>query len=155
MRIRCLFAVTFLSVLIPAACATEVENCPSIGGNFQPLYIHLNGSCGPIAKPFAVPFDGGISGVNTIIQRRVNGNITTEIVLKGCTVSMTQTVSGDEGGIDSIIDGKTLDIVADDEVAGQVAMTMYDDEGAIACESIYDARFTKDTAVVGGALGSN
>ena len=149
MLIRC--CILGALALPMTACGTDTASCPTIGGTFEPLYIPLSGSCGTIESPNRVPFDGGRAGVNTSIERRVNSNITTEIVMKGCSVRMTQTVTDKEGRVASQIDGQTIEIMNQNELAGQVIMTVFDDVGGITCIGTYDASFTKNTTIIGGA----
>jgi hypothetical protein len=135
---------------VAAGCGSEDEGCPNVQGSFQSLYVELSGSCGPIDNPYPVPFEGGASGVNTIIERRVNSNITTDIVLKGCSVGMTQIVSDKDGAVMSQIDSSDLEIMSANELIGQVTLTRYD-QGELTCSSVYEAYYSKQTAIIGAA----
>lgn len=152
MHIRsCCSLLVGLALASLVGCGADDPSCPSVEGSYEPLYIPLSGSCGTIERPNRVPFEGGRNGVNTIIERRVNSNITTEIVMKGCSVRMTQTVTDNEARVASLIDGPTIDIMSETELQGQVSMTVFDDEGAVSCSGTYDAVFTKNTQIIGGA----
>jgi hypothetical protein len=150
MYLRGVYVLWLAAGSVVAGCATEDDGCASVQGSFQSLYVELSGSCGPIDNPYPVPFEGGTSGVNTIIERRVNSNITTDIVLKGCTVGMTQTVADKEGAVMSQIDSSDLEIMSESELIGQVTLTRYD-QGELTCSSVYDAYYSKQTSIIGAA----
>ena len=136
-------------VLMLAACGAEETKCATVGGFYEPLYTPLMGTCGPIQNPNRVPFDGGLRGVNMNIQTFPNARVTTEIVMKGCSLRMTQIVDVD-GAVQSKIDGETIQIESADELTGTVTMTRWDN-GQVACWGMYDARFTKNSVTIGGA----
>lgn len=150
MFVRRVLLLAFIAAPL-AGCGTEDASCPEVAGKYEPLYIPLSGTCGSIDRPYRVPFDGGENGVNTIMERHVNMSITTEIVHKGCSVRMTQTVTDKDGRVASQIDGETIAIETQNELNGQVIMTVYDDVGAVSCVGTYDALFTKNTTIIGAA----
>jgi hypothetical protein len=135
--------------LLLASCGAEPVKCARVGGFYEPLYTPVQGTCGPIANPYKVPFDGGISGVNMDIRMFSNARVTTEIVMKGCSLRMTQTVDVN-GAVQSKIDGETINIHNAEELTGTVTMTRWDN-GQVACSGTYDARFTKNSVTIGGA----
>jgi len=136
------------------ACGGKVSNCPAVQGNYLPEYRPLSGSCGPIANPFAVPIDGGRKGVNMIITNLPNGRVSTDIVMKGCSMRMTQTVQNAGGQPASVLDGDPIYIQNENELDGTVSFMQFDTmTGGVACTGMYEARFTKQSSPVGGALG--
>jgi hypothetical protein len=135
--------------LLLASCGAEEIKCSQVGGFYEPLYTPVQGTCGPIANPYRVPFDGGQGGVNTDIRMFSNARVTTEIVMKGCSLRMTQTVDV-MGTVQSKIDGETINIQNADELTGMVTMTRWDN-GVVACSGVYNARFTKNSVTIGGA----
>jgi hypothetical protein len=141
-----------LSVVALGACNTEPKTCDKVAGLYQPLYTYVDGGCGNIVNPNMVPFDGGLHGVNTIMQNLANTLVTTDIVMKGCTVHMTQKVQNREGGyLQSQIDGERIQIQDQNRLSGRVAVSMYDATGAPMCNGTYDAMFTKNGSTVGSA----
>jgi pyrimidine operon attenuation protein/uracil phosphoribosyltransferase len=89
------------------------------------------------------------------IDKLGSTRVSTEIVMKGCTVRMTQMV---ETGIDTTaahlaaqIDGETLTIQSADKLSGNVMVTQFDDKGQPACSGMYDAEFSQTVNSVGGA----
>jgi hypothetical protein len=141
-----------LTAVTLGACNTEPKTCDKVAGLYQPLYTWVDGSCGNIVNPNMVPFDGGLHGVNTIMQNLANILVTTDIVMKGCTVHMTQKVQNREGGfLQSQIDGASIRIQNQDQLTGRVAVVQYDATGTPMCSGNYDAMFTKNGSTVGSA----
>lgn len=126
-------------------------SCPAVQGIFNPVYTRLDGSCGAIDRPNPVPFDGGLHGVNTIIQRLAGASITTDIVLKGCNLHMTQKVADATGILQSQIDAPELSIESATRVTGRASVTQYDAAGALMCQGNYDAVFSKAMTALGVA----
>jgi hypothetical protein len=146
-------ALACLAAAALAGCNTEAKNCEKVAGLYQPLYTPVDGNCGALTQVNMVPFDGGLHGVNTIMQNLANALVTTDIVMKGCTIHMTQTVHAAEGGlIQSEIDGLSIRIESQDRLTGRVAVTKYDQFGMPACAGNYDAAFTKPMVTTGGAV---
>jgi hypothetical protein len=137
--------------LLVAGCAAEVKSCPAVDGYYAPLYTPVSGNCGTISNAFPVPFEGPN---NTKIDMLPNVKVSTEIVMKGCTVRMTQTVEKKAGGVASMIDGESINIMSADQLAGRVTVTLFNDQGQPACSGTYDATFNKNTVMTGGAASS-
>lgn len=149
-----LFVTSWSLVALVAGCAAESATCPTVGGNYQPLYTPVSGTCGPLSNNFLVPFNGGTGGNNVDVQNLPNAKVSTEIVMKGCTVRMTQTV--EKGNIvSSKIDGEEISVRSENELSGMVTVTQFDDMGQAACSGTYDAEFTKNPMTVGGAASSS
>src|SRR3954468_23005955 len=101
------YALMCFTLVTLGGCNTEPQTCDKVAADYQPLYTPVSTNCGPITNPFMVRFDGGLHGVNTIMQNLANALVTTEIVMKGCTVHMTQKVQDREGGsLMSVIEGQ-------------------------------------------------
>lgn len=142
-------ALAVLALVLFAACGAEETKCAKVAGFYEPLYTPLQGTCGPIQNPNRVPFDGGLRGVNMSIQTFPNARVTTEIVMKGCSLRMTQTVDVD-GAVQSKIDGPIIEIQSAEELSGTVTMQRFAN-GQVSCWGMYDARFTKNAVTIGGA----
>ncbi|MFI5308190.1 MAG: hypothetical protein ACHQ53_12595 [Polyangiales bacterium] len=137
-----------------AGCGGKIPNCPAVEGTYLPEYRPLSGSCGPISNPFAVPIDGGHKGVNMIITNLPNGRVSTDIVMKGCSMRVTQTVQDAAGQPASTLDGDPIYVQNENELSGTVSFMQFDPTtGSVACSGMYEARFTKQSSPVGGALG--
>jgi hypothetical protein len=157
---RCLRALQIglvLSIGFTAGCTAELPTCDSVDGRFNASYTPLTGNCGPISNPFQVPFEGGSSGVNTVVEMLGNAEVETELVMKGCTVSMKQTVRN-RPQVDlppstaSRVEGPQLDVLSSDEIAGHVTYVRYASGADPGCSGVYDASFTKRSIPLGGIL---
>jgi hypothetical protein len=137
-------------VVLNNGCGAEETKCATVGGNYQPLYTPLQGNCGPVANPNRVPFDGGRRGNAIKIENLPNGVVTTEIVMKGCSLRMTQEFAN-QGITLSRIDGDPIYIESENELSGTVSLMRFDANGQITCQGLYDARFTKNLQTIGGA----
>jgi hypothetical protein len=145
-------AVGLASLLLTACGADEVK-CPTVGGTFEPLYIPRNSNCAPLTSTYRVPFDGGNNGVNMTYMNFANVEVVTEVVLKGCTVRMTQKVTDrDTKALQLTIDGEALNIKNQNRIEGMVELVQYDEvAGTVACSGQYDATFTKNVGTTGAA----
>jgi hypothetical protein len=149
-----LFITVWSFVVLVGGCAAESATCPPVGGDYQPLYTPLSGNCGQLANIFPVPFNGGTGGNNVDVKNLPNAKVSTEIVMKGCTVRMTQIV--EKGNlVASKIDGDKISVRSENELTGMVSVTQFDDLGQAACYGTYDAQFTKNPMLVGGAASSS
>jgi len=149
-RMRTPLLAVWSMFVLNNGCGAEETSCPTVGGNYQALYTPLQGNCGPIANPNRVPFDGGRGGNVIKIENLPNGQVTTEIVMKGCSLRMTQEFAND-GSVLSRIDGDPIYIDSANELSGTVSLLRYDMNGLVTCQGVYDARFTKNLQTIGGA----
>ena len=149
-RMRAPLLAVWSMVGLGYGCGAEETKCPTIGGNYQALYTPLQGNCGPIANPNRVPFEMGRRGNIIKIETLPNGQVTTEIVMKGCSLRMTQEFANG-GAVLSRIDGDPIYIESENELTGTVNLMRFDGAGQITCSGVYDARFTKNLTTIGGA----
>lgn len=141
----CALLLTNLS----AACAEQEDACSGVDGLYQALYTPVSGDCGPIAyQTLAVD---GTRPVNTSIQMLSTQNVTTEVILKGCAVRMTQTVADKTGKVLTQIDAGSLQVRDASELAGQITYAVYDEMSQLACYGTYHATYVKMTTTIGGA----
>jgi hypothetical protein len=132
----------------------SAPTCPTVQGNYLPEFRSISGSCGQISNPFAVPIDSGRKGMNMIITNLPNGRVSTDIVMKGCSMRITQTVQDAMGKPVSVLDGDPIYVQNENELAGTVSFMQFDTTtGRVACTGMYEARFLKQSSPVGGALG--
>jgi len=129
--------------------ATE---CPRAIGVFHGRYTYMTGTCEPALQGRALLLESDDPG-NTV--RKVNNLsdvVTTEINLIGCTIGMKQDITDTLGthkiqslmGDLSVHDGTAL--------SGQIYRTEYMPDGStVRCTGTYDATYTRDGAVLGGA----
>src|SRR5262249_12852335 len=138
--------------LLVGSCATDDKSCPAIGGVFEPLYTVVSSSCGPIPADdtYLVPFDGGPGGVKTTVTMMPNVVVTTDIVMKGCTVHMSQEAQYTSGAR-SKINGDVLNVKSANHVSGMVTFEQMSDLGQPVCSGTYQAEFTKGDSQLGGA----
>lgn len=146
-----LFAAWSVCLLL-VGCAVEDASCPSAEGVYQPLYVPLQGgTCGPISNPNRVRVEVGRNGGSVMrIEMFANADVTTEVVMKGCSMRITQMVAED-GLVKSRIDGDPIYIENENELTGMVQLMRWDDQGQLACSGMYDARFTKSAVTIGAA----
>jgi hypothetical protein len=138
--------------MLSAGCGVETKQCSAVEGRYQALYTPLNGTCGPIVMPNSVPVETGYRGAPVMkVETFLNGSVSTEIVMKGCSMRMTQKVMQD-GAVRSALEGAQINIENQNELHGTVNLTRYDMGSAI-CTGVYDARLTKDASnVSAGAM---
>jgi hypothetical protein len=140
-----------LLLSLQAACADETanESCPTVEGVFVGAYQWLDGSCGAfIGNVLSVKEND--FGTVTKVENRLSDTVMTEYIFKGCTVTITQDVE---------VMGKKASIVAGDlnvqeatEMTGKVMRTEYTEDGAVRCNSVYQATFRRQDLVLGGAV---
>jgi hypothetical protein len=139
------------AVMLGSSCAAEELSCPRVAGQFQALYTPLQGTCGYISDPLMVLIDDKPQSVQTNILMFGNGRLTTDIVMMGCSVQMTQQFES-VGKLETYIAAPELAVESANELSGQISMWRYDTVGNLACSGVYDARFVKETATTGAAV---
>jgi hypothetical protein len=132
-----------------AGCAVDDQACPAVDGVYVPQYQQVSGDCGPIASPNSVKFQGTSAGMVTTMETRLNEDVTTVIVHKGCTVRMTQQVALKSGQVQSQIDGESLRVRSASTLQGQVDYVRYDPLSQVACQGRYNATFSKNMVPLG------
>jgi hypothetical protein len=135
------------------SCAAEEVGCPRVVGQFQPLYTPLSGSCGVIADPMFVKIEDVPQASQTNVLMFGNGRLTTEVVLRGCSVQMIQQFETAER-LQTYLEAPELSVESANELAGQVSMFRYDPAGNVSCWGVYQARLLKETAAIGAAVGA-
>jgi hypothetical protein len=135
-------------------CAAEEGGCPKVVGQFHPLYKQMSGTCGSItdSQPL-VKIDDGPQGAQTSILMFGNGRLTTEVVVRGCSVQMKQQFETD-ARVQSYLEALELSVESENELAGQVSMSRYGADGTVSCSGVYEAHLTKETVAVGTAVGA-
>lgn len=141
--------VCWLTLLV--GCAAEAGTCPRVAGYYQPLYTPVSTTCAAVPV-FPVPFEGPN---NTKTDYLGNAQVSTEVVMKGCTVRMYQTVASRAGTVSLQIQGETLSIKSESELDGLVTVKQFDTMGQPACGGTYNAQFSKGTVTSGGAASSS
>jgi hypothetical protein len=147
-----LILVAFGGVL-GLSCAAEELGCPRVVGQFQPLYTPLSGTCGPFADPMLVKIDDVPQASQTSILMFGNGRLTTEVVLRGCSVQMIQQFEASDR-LQTYLEARELSVESADELAGQVSMFRYGTDGNVSCWGVYQARLLKEKAAIGAAVGA-
>jgi hypothetical protein len=102
-----------------------------------------------------VPLDGGSSGVNTTIQRLASGDVTTEVVVRGCSLRVTQTVTNAQGAPVLQIDAETLSIDGDGVVRGSVDVTRFDENQQVECTGVYAVELRPSSSIIGSAASGD
>jgi hypothetical protein len=110
---------------------------------FDATYVPVQTNCAPLSPIYKVPFDPGVRGVNETNMNFVDKKVKTQIVLKGCSVSMTQTVTNMAGQLELQISGPELSVDGKSKVSGLVDVTRYDANQQVMCAGKYDAKFTQ------------
>jgi hypothetical protein len=142
-----------LGGVLGLGCAAEELGCPRVAGQFQPLYTPLSGSCGAIADPLLVNIDDVPQASQTNILMFGNGRLTTEVVLRGCSVQMIQQFEASDR-LQTYLEARELNVENANELNGQVSMFRYGADGNISCWGVYQARLLKETAAIGAAVGA-
>lgn len=150
----CLFLGISWIISFVAGCTADTGSCPKVEGDFAPLYSYKTGNCGMISNAWPVPFEGGPSGNNTTMRSLGNAKVTTDIVMKGCTVRMNQIIDPGPGAGMSEIAGDVT-IHNENQLEGVVSVTVFDPTGQPACSGTYDAEFTKPAPTAGGAANQS
>jgi hypothetical protein len=135
-------------VLALSGCGVETQQCNAVKGTYQPLYTFVQGTCGPITMPNYVPVETGYKGAPKMTTMNfLNNSVTTEIVMKGCSMRVTQSVT-ENGSVRSKLNGDEINIENENELAGMVTLIRFDEAGNAMCSGVYDARFTKNVSTV-------
>jgi hypothetical protein len=109
------------------------------------MYVPLTGNCGFIDSPNMLPFgEGSGSGSIKTLENRLNDDVVTEVVRKGCTVRVSQVVATKQGIVQSQIEGESLKVHNARELSGQVKYLRFNELG-VACEGTYEAQIRKPT----------
>jgi hypothetical protein len=138
------------STLVPG-CQSEDEACPRVTGFFEAQYAWVDGNCSPTFDPLPVDFSAGEGGVTHSTMYRVNDKIETEVIMKGCTLRMSQSLIDREDTRLADIEGESLVIESASELSGVVYRREYDNQGQTVCQGIYDALYTKNTVTIAAA----
>jgi hypothetical protein len=69
--------------------------------------------------------------------------VTTDIILRGCSVHMTQKIQVPEGPVKMQIDGQTIAISDDEKLTGLVDVVQYTPDGSVFCQGQYNGTFSK------------
>lgn len=145
MALRNLLSSLFLLGTL-GACAVDDTMCPAVSGVYEPTYTPLDGTCGFITSPNMLPF-GESSGSGSIktLENRLNDDVTTEVVHKGCTVRVSQTVATKEGILQSQIEGESIKVHNARELSGRVQYIRFNAFNQIECQGNYEATIRKPT----------
>jgi hypothetical protein len=137
-------------------CNADVEQCSPVTGLYEPLYTFVSGTCpAAIQATNQVNFDSGRHGVQQSIQMLPNMVVTTDIILKGCSLHMTQQIAAPppQSSLQTKIDGQTIEISNEDELHGLVTVTQYNPDTSVACEGTYNGMFRKHVQAGSGVPG--
>ena len=139
-----------LAVLGVSGCKdASADSCPNVQGVFLASYQMLAGSCGTF-EGNALSLAKDEHGMVTKVENRLSDSVTTEVIFKGCTLSVKQSVDA-MGARMSEISGD-LDVEDSSQLSGMMTRTEYMPDGAIKCNGVYDAHYTRQDVVVGGAV---
>jgi hypothetical protein len=116
---------------------------------FLASYQWLDGACGSFqGNTFKVQSDD--KGTVTRVENRLSDTLTTQVILKGCTIAVKQSVEM-MGTKLSEIEGD-LHVQDKNALSGMMTRIEYMPDGAIRCHAVYDARYTRQDVIVGGAV---
>lgn len=124
-------------------CKPEEKTCPKVFGTFKPEYYPLETNCEPIDPIYNLPIEDSRSGVATTTQNNYHREISTEVILRGCTLGMTQTVRNvDTLLTEQVIQSDHLSVDSENKLTGLVEVTKYDADKKPRCSGMYNAIFT-------------
>ena len=133
MFVRCIVLALMSGVF---GCQDEVAApCPNVAGVYLASYQRLDGSCEAfLGNTLKVAADD--KGIVTKVENRLSDTVTTEVIFKGCTINVKQSVSAD-GVMVSEIAGD-LQIEDASAMAGMMTRTEYMPDGAVRCHGVFD-----------------
>ncbi len=153
-RLATFFATWPAALLLLASCVAEPPTCNTPEGNFRPNYAFVTGTCGPIDQSYWVPVSVGQGGGSVTHVMQVNdAMVSTEVVMKGCAMRMTQQVI-QAGKLRTKIDGDSISISNTSSLTGMVSINRWDELGMPACSGMYQATLVKNEITVGAGVGS-
>jgi hypothetical protein len=128
------------------------QECPRAIGVFHGRYSYVTGTCEPALKGRALLLESDDPG-NTV--RKVNNLsdvVITEINLIGCTIGMKQDITDTQGMRKITSLAGELTVHDGSELTGQISRMEYMPDGStVRCNGTYNATYTRDEAVLGGA----
>jgi hypothetical protein len=130
---------------------SEDAGCAAPEGVYEASYTEQSGTCGALDAPARVPLDSGSSGVQTTLERFATSTVTTETVLMGCSLRVTQMVTGAANAPRLWIDARALSIGQDGVIRGTAEVTRYDDGGQVECTGVYAVELRAAQGVIGTA----
>jgi hypothetical protein len=121
--------------------------CERPNGAYEALYVAASGDCGPIAQPFPIPIETGDASVATTTEMRLNVDITTMVVLRGCSVRITQTVTAKTGAVESQISANALSIDPDGVLRGTADLVRFSENNQPLCQGSYQVTLMRRRAL--------
>lgn len=153
-RLATFFATWPAALLLLQGCGVETPTCSAPQGMYRPAYIAMQGNCGPIQDANWVPVGAGQNGAPVTNIVSVNdAMVSTEVVMKGCAMRMTQEVTR-MGRLRTKIDGDSISITNASSLTGMVSINQWDELGAPACSGLYMATLTRNETTVGAGTGT-
>lgn len=132
-------------------CGAEpAQDCPKVPGVFAAKYEYQAGSCSPAVPSYAFRVEPEDKGTVTRIETRTNDTVTTEMVFRGCQLSLTQSV--DAAGMRMLQMDADLEVESASALSGLVTRTEFMPDGAISCHGVYRADYTRQDVVTGSAV---
>jgi hypothetical protein len=120
--------------------------CEPPSGLYEASYEQRSGSCGELDELASVSFDSARSGVSTHVAQFADRTVTTEIVVFGCLMRLTQTITADGSVVLRV--HAVLSIGSDGRLTGDAEVTRFDQERP-ACQGAFALTLTRS-----GAIGS-
>jgi len=126
-----------------------VGECPRVNGRFSALYTPLETNCADLGSIHGVNLSSGAGGATVNVERSMAVDVTTEVVVKGCTLRISHLVANKQGLIRQRIDGEALTIESETRVTGMVTITLFDELGQPSCRGTYQAELTQQSGLLG------
>jgi hypothetical protein len=128
------------------------RTCPTTIGVFNASYQEIDGSCEATfeGNQISIAQEDIGTGTSSKTENRLSNLVRTDVVLKGCTVGVTQAVVTTMGHTQSEIKGD-LNVESESSLSGHLLRTVYMDNGDVACHGVYNARFVRQDVTIGGA----
>jgi len=128
--------------------------CAEPASNLDASYTQQSGECGPISNPFRVPLGSSATGSSIMVQNFAGARVETEVVISGCSLSVTQTVSSPDLHVRIEAEGLVIDAAGG--ASGLATVTRYDADGATVCSGVYaiELRPAGSVAPDAGSAGS-
>jgi hypothetical protein len=153
-RLATFFATWSATLLLAQGCGVETPNCTAPKGDYRPAYALVQGNCGEIANPYWIPVEVGANGAPVTRTISVNDSmISTEVIMKGCAMRMTQS-EVKAGKLRAKIDGDSINIGNTSALTGMVVVNRWDELGNAACAGVYNATLVRNETSTAAGTGT-
>lgn len=106
-----------------------------IDGTYAALLVPLTGNCGPVNDSFTVELSPNL--IRTLQEMQFDRMITTQVVVKACSIQMTREVSV-QGVLEQQLSADELELQAGGNLAGDATYRRFGADQTVLCEGTYE-----------------